>query len=226
MITGDILRKICPTLKPELAETISCKINTICPLYGINNKDILQEFIANIAEESGELQSLAENLNYSTEALIKNFGRHRITIDQANRYGRNSEHVANQKALANILYGGNFGKVQLGNIQAMDGWNFRGGGLLQLSGRSGYLMFTLFYNKKYNTKYTVEEMANLIRSNYDFALHSACWIFAIAKKLIPYSIGVVLKNFETIVRRINGGLNGFEKRKIYFERAVKYLGSN
>lgn len=204
----------------KLACDVSDKINKIAPLYGMLDVDILEEFIANGAEESGEFQKLSENLNYSIDSLLKKFGRHRISVDQANRYGRKTGQSANQKAIANILYGGNFGRTQLGNTQPNDGWDMRGGGILQITGRSNYTLFTTYYNQRFGTHYTITEMAEHIRTDYNYAVHSACCVFAIAKKLIPLAAADSMKE---IVKRINGGLMNYPKRMQYYERAKKYF---
>lgn len=82
----------------------------------------IASFLANINVESAGLTVLTENLNYSTEALISKFGRHRISIADAKKYGRNASHPANQEMIANILYGGEFGSKNLGNTEPTDGW--------------------------------------------------------------------------------------------------------
>lgn len=112
-----------------------------CVRWGIDTFREVASFLANISIESGSLSQLSESLNYSTEALIAKFGRHRISVADAQRYGRNKDHPANQEALANILYGGEFGAKQLGNIQLGDGWRFRGYGPKQLTGRSNQSKF-------------------------------------------------------------------------------------
>jgi putative chitinase len=84
---------------------------------------------------------MTESLNYSVEALIAKFGRHRISIDDARRYGRAPGHPANQEALANILYGGEWGRVNLGNTEPGDGWRCKGFGPKQLTGRSNQQRF-------------------------------------------------------------------------------------
>jgi murein DD-endopeptidase MepM/ murein hydrolase activator NlpD len=51
------------------------------------------------------------------------------------KYGRTKEHKADQRKIAEIAYGS---RKELGNTQPSDGWNFRGKGLLQITGRSNY----------------------------------------------------------------------------------------
>lgn len=76
--------------------------------------------------ESGGFRTVTESLNYSSDALKNMFGRHRISLADADKFGRNADHEAHQNALANILYGGEWGAKNLGNTQQGDGWRFRG----------------------------------------------------------------------------------------------------
>lgn len=109
MITGTILKQLAPSLPQAKADNIAALLEKVCPMYGINTADIFHEFIANLLEETGEFSKLEESLNYQAVALTKVFGRHRISIDDCYRYGRTMKQPANQQAIANILYGGEWG---------------------------------------------------------------------------------------------------------------------
>jgi putative chitinase len=115
-------------------------IQGACKAYEITTPQRVAGFLSQIGHESGGLASLQENLNYKVEAILKLFGRHRISEDDARKYGRNEAtgQKANQKALADILYGGEFGRKNLGNTASGDGSAFIGRGLKQLTGRSNY----------------------------------------------------------------------------------------
>lgn len=106
--------------------------------YNITTPRRIAGFLSQIAHESGKLGTLQESLNYSAEALIKLFGRHRISESDARRFGRTAGHKADQEAIANTIYGGEWGRKNLGNFVHGDGWRFRGRGLKQLTGRSNY----------------------------------------------------------------------------------------
>ena len=106
--------------------------------YEITTPRRIAGFLSQIAHESGKLETLEESLNYSADALIEKFGRHRISIADAKRYGRAPGQRANQEAIANALYGGEWGRKNLGNFVHGDGWRFRGRGLKQLTGRTNY----------------------------------------------------------------------------------------
>lgn len=90
-------------------------------------------------ETAGEMCGKEEDLDYSPQRLLEVFGRHRISSAQAHAYGRvKGVHAADQQAIANTIYGGTFGKENLGNIQPNDGWYFRGRGGEHVTGRENY----------------------------------------------------------------------------------------
>ena len=91
-------------------------------------------------ETGGSYVPIVENLNYSYSALRAKFPI-RITVAQAQRYGRTAQHPADQETIALIIYGGTWGARNLGNTQPGDGWLMRGRGLPQLTGRRLYTHF-------------------------------------------------------------------------------------
>lgn len=93
-------------------------------------------------ETGGTYEPISESLNYSVEALRSKFGN-RISAADAARYGRTAMQKANQEAIANIIYGGAWGKENLGNTQPGDGWKYKGRSLVQLTGRRNYAKFDL-----------------------------------------------------------------------------------
>jgi putative chitinase len=97
------------------------------------------DFLPNILHESAMLERMEESLNYTPEALLATFGAHRITPMQAQALGRiNGKQAADQRAIANIVYGGDWGREHLGNIAPDDGWTFRGRSPIQITGRANY----------------------------------------------------------------------------------------
>ena len=102
-----------------------CEMNTIRRVAA---------FIAQMAHES-DLKPRTEYLNYSVQALLANFSRIRISVADAMDLGRTPTRKANQEAIANVIYGGEWGRVNLGNTKEGDGWLFRGRGPLQVTGR-------------------------------------------------------------------------------------------
>lgn len=106
--------------------------------YEITTPRRVAGFLSQIAHESGKLETLEESLNYSVEALQRFVKWKRISAADAQKHGRAPGQKANQEAIANLIYGGAWGKENLGNTQWGDGWRFRGRGLKQLTGRANY----------------------------------------------------------------------------------------
>jgi len=113
-----------------------------CAGNGIDTPARIRAFVATLCVESAGLTVFVENLNYSAEALAAKFGRHRISLADCQKFGRTAAHPANQNAIANILYGGAFGREELGNTEPGDGWRFRARGPGQVTGRGNYAELT------------------------------------------------------------------------------------
>lgn len=219
-LTGDILRQVCPQVKESSADNIAAQLKIICPQYGIDTADIFHEFIANVLHESGGFTILSESLNYSVDGLLSTFSRKRISLTDAKKYGRTATQKADQVALACLLYGGEWGKKNLGNVMPMDGWTFRGAGLMQSTGRWETGKFTEYYNKLTGSQYTAEEMSELLRVDVAVGIHSACWIFAISKQLIDEAIA---DDMLVTVKKINGGYIGVKERMELYEKAKQFI---
>lgn len=97
----------------------------------------LIHFFAQVSHESG-FRPIAENLNYSVDGLKQTFSEARISAAQRAALGRTPTRPADQKGIANAVYGGAWGAKNLGNTQPGDGWKYRGRGLIQLTGRANY----------------------------------------------------------------------------------------
>ena len=206
LITPDILRKIVDTLTQDRAALIAGLINEICPKYGINNKDRLEEFLATLAHESGGFRIKEENLNYTTAARLRAIWPSRFPTEQsAKRF------VRQPQLLANLVYGG-----RMGNNTQNDGWDFRGAGFIQITGRFSFEAYHRYL--KFNG--TVQQLAAQIRTDDRWAMDSACYVFAIEKQLLDEADN---DQFQLITRRINGGLIGWNDRVKYLERCKLYL---
>jgi putative chitinase len=173
----------------EFLLTNSITFLSIFNKYAINTPRRIAHFLAQLHEESGGFIKFNESLNYSPQGLMKTFGTNQISVAQANLYGRTAKQKANQQAIANIVYGGNWGKINLGNIQVGDGWRFRGRGLIQLTGRANYQAY-----KDY--------------SGHD-VIANPDWFWSVRFKLNPIAD---TNNINSITKKINGGLTNLDER--------------
>lgn len=141
-------------------------------VYDINTPQRIANFFANVSHECVDFTRLEENLNYSADALIKLFSRARISIWDANKYGRKPGQRANQDMIANTIYGGEWGKKNLGNTQPIDGSKFIGRGCIHLTGKANY--------KRFGTAIGEPELflkhPELIKTP-QYASWSACWFW-------------------------------------------------
>ncbi len=137
LITKERLRAFSPHARADVVEAIVSGAPALTAA-GITTPLRVQHFLAQVATETGGLAKLEENLNYSVVGLKTTFGRHRISEAECLRYGRTSTQPANQEAIANIVYGGVFGREELGNTAPGDGWRYRGSGALQTTGRENF----------------------------------------------------------------------------------------
>lgn len=210
LITGEKLKHIALTLSISRAEQLAHLINEICPKYGITNKDILEEFLATVLHESGEFNIKIESLNYTTAKRITAVWPSRFNLTGEGGKLNANNYVKQPILLANTVYNGRMGNRPKSN----DGWDFRGGGFIQLTGRETYEKYAAFKGEDALT------IANKVRSNDYYALDSACWEFVIDKKLIPYAED---DDFRMVTKRINGGLIGMADREMYLRRCKQHL---
>lgn len=112
-----------------------------CEKQGVTDKRQIAYILATpMIETGGSFLPIKESLNYSAEALFKKFPNRISSVDAAT-YGRTSLHHANQEMIGNIIYGGEWGKKNLGNTQPGDGFKYRGRNFPQLTGRRLYEIF-------------------------------------------------------------------------------------
>lgn len=104
-------------------------LNQAMARFRIDTPARVAAFLAQIAQESGQLNKLVENLNYSAKRLMEVWPNRFPDMDKANRYANNPE------KLANYVYASRLGN---GNEASGDGWAYRGRGLIQITGRGNY----------------------------------------------------------------------------------------
>ncbi len=133
-MTREDLLAIMPYAKSRIAAFFSPLVDAM-EEFDISTPARQAAFLAQVGHESGQLASISESLNYSPESLMATFNNRRVTrftkVD-AYRYGRTSEHPADQQSIANIAYAGRMGN---GPMESGDGWRHRGAGLIQLTGK-------------------------------------------------------------------------------------------
>lgn len=110
-----------------LAGTIAAA-PTVFPKYGCDSNLVIAHAMAQFSEECGAGTELQENMNYSAARLLEVFPSH-FSHRQAIQYQHNPRLVADH------AYGGRMGNAP---PPSDDGWNFRGQGFSQITGKDIY----------------------------------------------------------------------------------------
>jgi putative chitinase len=153
-----------------LEQLINCNISS--PLEQAH-------FLAQCEHESANFKHLSESSNYRYKSAKLIFAKYKAQIE-----AKQSEECATddgfcpQPWLFDLVYGARMGN-QLNGTDDHDGFNFRGGGLLQLTGKDNYAKFLEFANAR-GHKLSVDEIAEFTRTEAGAVL-SAIWYWQINK---------------------------------------------
>lgn len=185
-------------------------LQATCDRFEINTPERIAGFVAQCAHESGMFKSVSEGLNYKVEALKALFGRHRISEEDCNKYGRiDGKQPADQAGIANAIYGGEFGKKNLGNTEYGDGYAYRGRGLIQLTGKANY--------KKAGDSLGIDLVANPdLVATPEYAALTAGWFWS-ANNLNALADA---KDLLGMTKKVNGGTIGIEHRTELYNKLI------
>ncbi|EPR0420090.1 glycoside hydrolase family 19 protein [Enterobacter hormaechei] len=191
-------------ISAELASRWFQPIDAAMAEFGITSIDDQAMFIAQVGHESGGFTCIVENLNYSVEGLKATFGKY-FPGNTAEKYGRTARQPANQKAIANIVYA-----HRMGNVAENDGWNYRGRGLIQITGHDNYRDCGAGLG-------TDLLLVPQLLEQDEYAARSAAWFYA-AKGCLKHSGDV-----KAVTKIINGGTNGLDDRQTRYDKAKSVL---
>lgn len=215
-IDASLLKLVAPALSDADAAAWAAAIRKACAANEINTIRRVAAFVGQTAVESQGYTRRRESLNYSVAGLLSGFGRHRISAEDAKRLGRNPNEQRlpeeRQRQIANLLYGGEFGRTQLGNTQPDDGWVFRGTGPIQVTGRGNMTRFAQAIGMPLDK--ALEYAATL-----EGGVAASAWFWeANDINRLADTPGV---SDET--KRINGGANALAERAAAFDKLVAEL---
>jgi putative chitinase len=172
--------------------------------YDINTPKRQAFFIGQCAHESDNFTRLEEGLNYSAARLMAVWPSRFPNLAVAEQYANNPEKIAN------YVYAGRLGN---GNEESGDGWKYHGRGLIQLTGRENYERC----GKAINVDLTSQP--NLLVDPH-YAAMSAGWFW----NKTGLNALADTQDYDTMTKRINGGLIGLDDRKAKIAKALSVLG--
>jgi putative chitinase len=179
-------------------------LNATFAKYDISTPVRQAFFVGQCAHESNNFTRLEEGLNYSASRLMAVWPSRFPTLEAAAPYANNPEKLANK------VYGG---RVDLGNKEDGDGFKFHGRGCIQLTGRDLYERCGEAIGAD-----LINQPQLLVEPHY--AAMSAAWFWN--KKGLNSLADV--QDYDTMTKRINGGLIDLDDRKAKIAKALSVLG--
>jgi putative chitinase len=195
MLTSEALRRIAPSARADIVAALIAAEPEMRAAGITANERRLRHFIAQTACESAGFRHLEEGLSYTAERLHAVWPKRFPTVASARPYARNPEKLANK------VYGG-----RLGNTQSGDGYKYRGGGLIQTTGRDNYRAAGHEHDPE-----TVRTPAGGVAAAIEFWKRNGLNIIADRDDIVA------------VTRKVNGGENGLAERRNFYRLACKYI---
>lgn len=197
-IDAETLKRLWPRAPESLVEAVANHSAPVFAKYGITTRLRAVHFLAQISHESDGGTIREEDLeHYSAVRITEVWPRRFESVAEAEPYAHNA------RRLADRVYGD-----RMGNRPGTDdGFNYRGRGLLQITGRDSYRRIGQL------TDLPLEDRPELAAAP-DSALEVAACEF---KKLgcLPFCDR---DNIEGVTRRVNGGYIGLASRKAWLAK--------
>jgi putative chitinase len=187
------------------------------PPAGINSALRLAHVMAQQSVETSGFSAMVEGFNYTAETLRKTFGAHRISDAECKRLGRKKKtdpplSAEVQAEIANLVYGGEWGRKNLGNVAPGHGWKYRGRGAKQTTGLTNYAQVTEV------TKIDVVNFPDRLADPM-LGMEAA----AIFWRTRNCNVFADRDDIKELTKAINGGNNGLPDRRAALLRAKAIL---
>ncbi len=230
-ITEDQLTKIFPKAELGYLKRTAAELNVDLSKYGLDTILRKAHFFAQIRQEGGPgMEATVESLDYRPEGLKANFRYFRKHGDEALADGRQIDPVtkkttrpADQETIADHAYANRAGNK---DAASGDGWNFRGRGLIQITGRLNYAQITQQYSKLYADGTVDFEKSPDLVAQFPYSVRSAVcfWIQnhldALAER------GGTDSDVDRITKVVNRATHSYSDRRANFKMAYKAFKYN
>lgn len=193
-------------LRGAVPDAVLAQIPGVMATFQINTPLRLAHFLAQCGHESGGFRLTVENLNYSAQGLMRIFKNYFPTMAKAKQYERKPQ------AIANYVYANRMGN---GSPTSGDGWNYRGRGFIQLSGKANYTAFDAVVPDN------IIKNPDLVATKYP--LLSAAWFWRRNNLNSIADRGATNAIVTAVTKRVNGGTNGLPDRIAQFHKFYSLL---
>ena len=190
--------------------SVVAEIPYVMNKFQINTPLRLSHFLGQAAHESGDFKVVEENLNYSAQGLSAIFGKY-FPGNLNESYARQPQKIANR------VYANRMGN---GTEISGDGWNFRGRGYIQLTGKLNYEGFSnvIGINLLGISLLTTPDLVS-----QKYPLSSAAWFFSKTGLNEIADQGSTDEIVTSITRKVNGGILGLSPRIQEFNKFYNLL---
>ena len=172
--------------------------------HGIATPLVAAHVMAQISHECGAGRDVVENLNYTAGRMMQVWPSRFPTMASAQPY------AGNPRALANKVYNGRMGNA----AGSDDGWNFRGRGAVQTTGREGYQRLAKATGLDVvNHPDLVNDPRYFLACGVADFINCGCLPFAQADDVL------------NVTRRLNGGTIGLADRQAWLAKWKAALGN-
>jgi putative chitinase len=175
-------------------------LNETFDRFSIGSRSQQAMFIGQCSHECGNFRLLEENLNYKAATLMKLWPKRFPTLEKANEY------AGNPKKIANMVYSSRMGNR---DENSGDGFRFRGRGIIQLTGFSGYF----HAGKALGTDLVLDPD---IVSTPKFATLTGGWFWSTHNLNAPADA----LDYTKVTKIINGGVIGLDDRIKHVQQAL------
>ncbi|MCU6243953.1 glycoside hydrolase family 19 protein [Enterobacter asburiae] len=223
-VTYEQLKTIFPQASDADINTVVDELRGKLKLYKLDTPTRLRHFFSQIKGEVGaDMKGKTEGFQFSSTTLKSFSYYYRNHPDEAEQdgYEKNSSGMivrrANEQAIGRKHY------LRLsGNRQDHpdDGYNFRGRGLIQITGYGKYRSFHDDYNK-----YWAETPPDVINNPSDinvmpYAIRSALW-FWVHDEVYMFDLGNGISDVASVTNKVNGGSMGLPARRAAYQLCEK-----
>lgn len=171
--------------------------------YGITTPLLVAHVMAQISHECGAGHDVVENLNYTAGRMMQVWPSRFPTMASAAPY------AGNPRALANKVYNGRMGNA----AGSDDGWNFRGRGAAQTTGREGYVRLAKTTGLDVLARPDiVNDPAHFLECGVADFVNCGCLPFAKTDDVL------------NVTGRLNGGTVGLAQRRTWLAKWKAALG--
>lgn len=203
VFTEEDIIKISPRAQKAIAKALVDAADDL-EKGGIVGRLRVAHFLTQTMTETGGLLRLDENMNYRSAQLIRVFSRKVISESKA------VEISGKEREIANWVYGSRLGNR---GRHTQDGWNFRGSGYMQLTGRAN------FRQRGAEIKINLEDNPDIARNAKEGLLAAIAYWNAININRASDDNDVF-----RVRKLVNGpAAHGYPQSKFWFSRVWKVL---